>query len=161
MNIAVVIPALNEAESLPFVLPQIPNLVDRVVVVDNGSTDATREVAREHGAEVVWEPQRGYGSAVQAGMAHLEASPPDILVILDADGADAPANLPTLTDPIANDEADLVQADRTQTAEPGALTWVQRFGNPASNPPHLRCWRLQIRRYGALSCHPLVVPDAT
>lgn len=128
MKVAVVVPALNEAESLPGVIAAIPE-VDRVVVVDNGSTDGTARVARESGAEVVFATPRGYGTAVQRGMAHLREDPPDILVILDADHADAPELLPRLTDPIAHGNADLVLSDRTQTAEPGALTPVQRFGN--------------------------------
>ena len=129
MRIAVVIPALNEAESLPAVLGDIPDHVERVVVVDNGSTDGTAQVARRCGADVVEEPRRGYGTAVLAGMAHLRSDPPDVLVILDADHADPPEAIPTLVGPILRGEADLVQSDRTRTAEPGALTFVQRFGN--------------------------------
>lgn len=128
MRVAVVIPALNEAESLPAVLRDLP-AVQRVVVVDNGSTDDTAAVARALGAEVVSEPRRGYGRAVQAGIAHLRADPPDVLVILDADHADPPDRLPALLRPIAEDRADLVQSDRTRDAEPGALTFPQRFGN--------------------------------
>lgn len=127
-RVAVVIPALNEAASLPRVLADLPP-VWRVIVVDNGSTDGTAEVARSGGAEVVWAPRRGYGTAVQAGMNHLRGDPPDILVILDADHADPADRMPDLVDPIAADEADLVQSDRTRTADPGALGRVQRFGN--------------------------------
>ncbi len=128
MRVAVLIPALDEAESLPAVLADLPS-VHRVVVVDNGSTDATSAVARAGGAEVVWAPRRGYGTAVQAGMNHLRSDPPDILVILDADHADPPQRLSDLTSPIEAGQADLVQTDRTRTAEPGALTSTQRFGN--------------------------------
>jgi len=128
MRVYVVIPALNEAESLPGVLRALPR-VDRCVVVDNGSTDDTARVAREAGAEVVLAPRRGYGSAVLAGMAHFRDDPPDVLVILDADHADPPEALPRLVQPILDDEADLVQSDRTQGADPGAMTAVQRFGN--------------------------------
>ncbi|MBX2796228.1 MAG: glycosyltransferase family 2 protein [Myxococcales bacterium] len=128
MHVDVVIPALNEAASLPAVLSDLPP-VRRVVVVDNGSTDDTAAVAESLGAEVVFAPRRGYGTAVQAGMAHLAGDPPDVLVILDADHADRPQDLPALVAPIAEDRADLVQSDRTSTAEAGALTPVQRFGN--------------------------------
>lgn len=127
-RVYVVIPALNEAESLPGVLRSLPK-VDRCVVVDNGSTDGTASVARAHGAEVVTATRRGYGTAVQAGMAHFRDDPPDVLVILDADHADPPEALPRLVQPILDDEADLVQSDRTSTADPGAMTFVQRFGN--------------------------------
>lgn len=128
MSVAVIIPALNEAGSLPGVVAELPDDV-RVLVVDNGSTDGTADVARALGVEVRVEPRRGYGTAVLAGMAELEASPPDILVILDADLADDPARIHDLCRPIAEGRADLVQTDRTLTAEPGALTPVQRFGN--------------------------------
>jgi len=128
MHIAVVIPALNEAASLPAVFADLPP-VQRVIVVDNGSTDATASVAEGHGADVVAAPKRGYGTAVLAGIAHLQAAPPDVLVILDADHADPPEALHALVDPIARDEADLVLSDRTASAEPGALNFPQRFGN--------------------------------
>lgn len=129
MRIAVLIPALNEAESLPAVLADIPPTVAQVVVVDNGSTDGTAAVAAAAGADVVHAPRRGYGTAVLAGMRFLESQPPAVLVILDADHADPPERIPTLVGPIEKDEADLVQSDRTVHAEPGALTVVQRFGN--------------------------------
>ncbi len=123
-----VIPALDEVESLPRVLRDLPE-VWRVVVADNGSRDGTADVARAGGAEVVIEPRRGYGSAVLAGIRHLTGDPPDVLVVLDADHADRPELLPTLVAPIAADEADFVLADRTRTAEPGALGAQQRLGN--------------------------------
>lgn len=131
MRIAAVIPALNEALSLPSVLADLPSGV-RPIVVDNGSTDDTAEVAARHGAEVVYAPRRGYGRAVQAGINHLLASPPEILVILDADGADPADRLPELCEPIERGEADLVSTDRSRTAEPGAMTFPQRFGNRLS-----------------------------
>jgi len=128
MNVAVIIPALNEAGSLPAVLADIPDHV-RVIVVDNGSEDPTAEVARLGGAEVLSEPRRGYGTAVLTGIQHLSSDPPDILVILDGDHADDPTRLPDLVSPIAGGRADLVQIDRTLTAQAHALTSVQRFGN--------------------------------
>ena len=127
-DVAVVIPALDEEASLPHVLADLPDGV-RVVVVDNGSTDQTAEVAREGGAEVVSEPQRGYGTAVLAGLQHLASDPPRVVVILDADHADHPELLDQLTGPILRDEVDMVLSDRTRTAEPGALEPTQRFGN--------------------------------
>lgn len=122
------IPALNEAESLPLVLRDLPE-VDRVVVADNGSTDGTAGVASSLGAEVVRAPRRGYGTAVQAALNVLRADPPDVVVVLDADHADDPSRIPDLVAPIAGGRADLVLSDRTRTAEPGALTGVQRWGN--------------------------------
>ncbi len=128
-RVAVVLPALDEAESLPLVLDALPAFVDRVVVADNDSTDGTGDVARARGAEVVLARPKGYGTAVQAGMAHLAADPPDVLVILDADLADVPEAMAALLYAIVEGRADLVQADRSRTAEPGALSLVQRFGN--------------------------------
>ena len=129
MRTAVVIPALNEATSLPLVLADLPREVWRVVVADNGSEDATAEVARAGGAEVVTAPRRGYGTAVQAGINHLRADPPDVLAIVDADHADPVDRLMELVAPIARNEADLVMSDRSRTAEKGAMTLAQRFGN--------------------------------
>src|SRR5690349_7024183 len=101
-RIGVVIPALDEEAALPGVLAAIPR-VAAIVVVDNGSRDRTAERAREHGAVVLAEPRRGYGSACQKGLAWLFGREPgapeppwqgrDIVVFLDADGSDEPAEL--------------------------------------------------------------------
>lgn len=130
MRVAVVIPALNEEEALPAVLADLRRLrCGRVVVVDNGSTDRTPDLALEGGAELVIEKRRGYGSACLAGLAHLEATPPDIVVILDADGSDNVDDLPLLLRPILKGEADMVLGERVSLAEDGALLPNQRFGN--------------------------------
>ena len=131
MNVDCVIPALNEAASLPSLLDELSrSRARRVVVVDNGSRDATAEVARAGGAEVVAEPRRGYGSACLAGIAHLASSPPDVVVFLDGDCADDPRALDELVAPIERDRADLVVGSRTLgRREPGALTPQQRVGN--------------------------------
>lgn len=128
MRVAVVIPTLNEAGSIAAVIGDLPP-VYRIIVADNGSTDGTPDLARAAGAVVIFEPKRGYGSAVQAGLRALAADPPDVVVILDADHADRPDLLDRLLEPIREDRADFVLADRTRTAEPGALTFPQRFGN--------------------------------
>ena len=128
LRVAVVIPALDEERSLPFVLRDLPPGL-RVVVVDNGSRDATAERAREGGAEVVHEPRRGYGQACLSGLAHLRADPPDVVVFLDADYSDHPEELSALLAPIARGDADLVIGTRTQgTAKRGAMLPQQRFG---------------------------------
>ena len=89
----VVIPALNEQKALPHVLSAIPEWVRRVVVADNGSTDRTAEVAREGGADVVREPQRGYGAACLRALAYLREDPPEIVVFLDGDFSDHPEEM--------------------------------------------------------------------
>jgi len=129
-TIAIVMPAHDEAEALPQVLAEIPRDVrPRIVVVDNASTDGTRGVALEHGVEVVHEARPGYGSACLAGIGYLAVSPPDILVILDADYSDYPGDLPLLLAPILAGQADLVCGSRVERAAPGALGPHVRFGN--------------------------------
>lgn len=131
MRIDVVIPALNEEAALPVVLAEIPRaLVRRVVVADNGSTDRTAEVARDGGAEVVHEPERGYGAACLRALGHLASDPPDVVVFLDGDASDRPGELDVVVAPIVEGRADLVIGSRVRGAlEPGALTPQQRVGN--------------------------------
>lgn len=130
LRVAIVMPARNEAQSVGLVLGEIPReLVSRVIVVDNGSTDDTADVARAHGAFVVNEPEPGYGAACLAGLAQV-GDDVDIVVILDADYSDYPADLPLLLAPIQSGEADFVIGSRVLGgAEPGALPWNQRWGN--------------------------------
>ncbi|MEM7202338.1 MAG: glycosyltransferase family 2 protein [Planctomycetota bacterium] len=129
MRTAVVIPALNEEQSLPLVLAELPgDLVDAVFVVDNGSTDRTAEVATAHGATVVVEPRRGYGSACLAGIARTEGY--DIVAFLDADYSDYPEDLRKLHAPIVAGEADMVLGSRMlQRESRRALMPQARFGN--------------------------------
>ena len=127
---ALIIPALNEEDSLRTVLESLPPaLFDEVVVVDNGSTDATARVAAESGAKVVSEPRRGYGSACLAGIAALSPAI-EAVVFMDADGSDVPQEAFDLLEPIASGQADLVIGSRVLgRAEAGALSPHQRFGN--------------------------------
>ena len=132
MIVDVVIPALNEQDALPLVLADIPrDRVRNVVVADNGSTDRTAAVAREHGAQVVSEPERGYGAACLAALAHIASGPPpDVVVFLDGDYSDHPDELPQLLAPIATGVADLVIGSRALGAhERGSLTPQQLAGN--------------------------------
>ena len=131
MVVDCVIPALNEASSIGRVLDLLPRpLVRRAVVSDNGSTDGTAAVAREHGALVVSEPERGYGAACLRGLRALEGEPPDIVLFLDGDLSDDPSEAEALVEPIRAGRADLVIGSRTRGArEPGALTPQARFGN--------------------------------
>jgi glycosyltransferase involved in cell wall biosynthesis len=135
MIVDAIIPALDEEAALPGVLEELrATLVRRVIVVDNGSTDRTREVALAAGALVVAEPQRGYGAACLRGIAAARAlePPPDVLVFLDGDGADDPAELAQLVEPIARGEADFVIGSRVlpgARVERFALTPQARAGN--------------------------------
>lgn len=127
----VIIPALNEEASLGHVLDAIPaEWARRVFVVDNGSTDATAEVARAHGAIVIDEPRRGYGSACLAGLAAAAEDPPQVVAFLDADFSDYPEELPRVLAPIFADGADMVIGSRMiGQREPGALLPQALFGN--------------------------------
>ena len=130
-RIAVIIPALNEEASLPLVLADLPkDILEEIVVVDNGSTDRTPHVARDAGATVLHEQRRGYGWACLAGIEHLKTRMPDIVVFLDGDYSDHPDELPDVVQPIVTDEYDIVIGSRTKgEAEPGALLPHARFGN--------------------------------
>jgi len=125
-----ILPVLDEEQTLPGVLASLPRPpLRRVVVVDNGSRDRSAELARAAGAEVVHEPRRGYGSACRRGLEHLRQDPPDIVVFMDADGSDDPADLPRLLAPLLEQRAELVIGSRTLgRLEPGALTQAQRLG---------------------------------
>ena len=107
-----VIPALDEEQAIGLVVREVRPLVAEVVVVDNGSRDRTADVAREAGARVVAEPRRGYGQACLAGIAAL-GDGADVIVFLDGDHSDHPAQLPELVAPIFSGQADLVIGSRT------------------------------------------------
>jgi glycosyltransferase involved in cell wall biosynthesis len=128
-KIAVVIPVFNEQEAIQNVLSDIPRRLDAdVVVVDNGSTDRTVDLARQMGARIVHEHRRGYGWACLAGIDALET--PDIVVFLDGDYSDHPDEMTLLVEPIVEGHADLVIGSRTLgTREAGALLPQARFGN--------------------------------
>jgi glycosyltransferase involved in cell wall biosynthesis len=130
--VTVVLPCLNEEESLPAVLAAIPPGY-RALVVDNNSTDQTAAVATRHGARVVAEPRPGYGSAVHAGV--VAATTP-VVAVIDADGSMDPADLPRLV--AALDGADLVTGRRRPV--PGLhWPWVARVGTVVMS------WRLRTR----------------
>jgi glycosyltransferase involved in cell wall biosynthesis len=122
----VVFPCLDEEQALPWVLSRLPTGY-RAIVVDNGSTDRSAEVAREYGALVVSEPRRGFGSAAHAGL--LAASAP-IVAFCDADASMDPADLPLVVDPVAAGSADLVLGRRRPTTR-GAWPLHARIANRA------------------------------
>lgn len=129
-TVAVIIPARNEEESIPLVLSAIPaDCAGSVIVVDNGSVDATAEVARSHGAVVVSEPRRGYGYACLAGIHEALRADPDIFVFLDGDFSDYPEEMTDLLDAVREGN-DLVIGSRTiGRREPGALLPQALCGN--------------------------------
>lgn len=123
-----IIPALNEALNLPDVLARVPGWIDRVCVVDNGSTDGTADIARHCGALVLTEERRGYGWACSMGIS--ACSDFDVLIFADADGSDDLAAAHELVDPIVRNEVDMVLGNRLAgLAEQGSLSLPQRWGN--------------------------------
>lgn len=128
-NVTVIIPALNEAGNIYSLVQEVLAVASvQVIVVDNGSTDATAQEARTAGAQVVHEARQGYGYACAAGVAAAKKA--DILVFLDGDYSSLPGELPIVLAPILSGEADLVLGSRYRGhIAPGAMPPHQRFGN--------------------------------
>ncbi|GAB3566069.1 glycosyltransferase family 2 protein [Amycolatopsis endophytica] len=122
MFVDVILPCLNESGALPGVLAALPS-GSRAIVVDNGSTDGSAEVAAASGAKVVFEPRRGYGAAVHTGLEHATS---DLVAFLDADGSLDPAQLTELQAEVSRG-ADLAAGRRRPV--PGAWPWHARAGN--------------------------------
>ncbi len=129
MRVSVIIPTHNEAEAIGRVLADLPSdLVTEILVVDSNSSDATCEIAAKMGARVIHEPRRGYGRACLTGLANVNS--PDIVVFLDGDYSDRPAELPILLEPIINGGADISLGSRLVGKDSAsALPWHQAFGN--------------------------------
>jgi glycosyltransferase involved in cell wall biosynthesis len=130
----VVLPCLDEAAALPWLLARMPAGF-RAIVVDNGSTDGSPEIAAEHGAVVVKEPRRGFGAAVHSGLVaadRLAAASPatddDLVCVLDADGSFDPRQLHRVVDPVRAGAADLMLGRRRPTVR-GAWPPHARLGN--------------------------------
>ncbi len=122
----VVLPCLDEAAALPWVLSRIPDGY-RAIVADNGSTDGSPDIAARYGAFVVAVPRRGFGAAAHAG---LEAAGAELVCFLDADGSFDPAQLPRVVDPVRAGRADLVLGRRRPTSR-RAWPLHARVGNAA------------------------------
>ena len=128
----VIIPAYNEERSIPKVIAEIPSFVRHIVVANNNSTDNTSKFAKEAGAEVVFEPQKGYGKACLTAMDWIKKQEiqPDIVVFLDGDYSDYPEEMKFLIQPIVEGKADMVIGSRALgKREKGSMTIPQVFGN--------------------------------
>ncbi len=129
VRVSVIIPTHNEAAAIGRVLADLPaDLVTEVLVVDSNSNDGTPEIAASMGARVIPEPRRGYGRACLTGIAHADT--PDIVVFLDGDYSDRPAELPLVIAPILNGSADITLGSRLSGKRiRGAQPWHAVFGN--------------------------------
>jgi len=126
MTIEVILPCLDEAAALPWLLDRLPAGY-HALVVDNGSTDGSAAIARSYGARILDVAQRGYGSACHAG---LVAAASDLVVIMDCDGTLDPVDLPALVWPVQTGEADLVVGRRRPQGR-GAYPWTLQLANVA------------------------------
>ena len=127
--VTVIIPTLNEEEPIAGVVRAVAaqEIAHEIIVVDNGSNDDTARRARDAGARVVAEPQRGYGRACMAGVRSLSAQS-DVVVFLDGDGSDCPEFLSKLVDPVMAGTHDFVIGSRTRgKREPGSMNFQQIF----------------------------------
>jgi glycosyltransferase involved in cell wall biosynthesis len=144
--IDVILPVLDEAEALPWVLGRVPPGF-RPVVVDNGSSDGSADLAAELGAEVVSEPARGFGAACYAG---LEAAGSELVCFMDCDGSLDPLDLERVTAPVAAGEADLMLGARRP--ERGAWPVHARLANRALALELRRRTGLRLRDLGPMRC---------
>jgi glycosyltransferase involved in cell wall biosynthesis len=161
LSVAVVLPTLNEEASIGAVLAAIPAAaVDYVIIVDGESADATVPIAQAAGAQVVSEPRRGYGRACATGLATAAAAGADVVIFLDADGADDPAHIPDLLAPILSGQADMVLGSRLAgDLDPTAMPGHQHFGNCLSAWLIHRLYRLPLTDLGpfrAVDLHKLL-----
>ena len=131
-QIKVIIPAYNEQDSIAKVIGEIPDIVDEIIVISNNSTDNTIKNAKQAGATVLTESQKGYGYACLKGMDYVAAckEKPDIIVFLDGDYSDYPEELIKLVEPILNEKIDFVIGARVKRLrEQSSMTPQQVFGN--------------------------------
>ena len=130
--IKVIIPAYNEQDSIANVINDIPKIVSEVIVISNNSTDNTEINAATAGATVLQEQRKGYGYACLKGMEYIskQETKPEIIVFLDGDYSDYPAQLTEIIHPIINDNIDFVIGSRVkELRENGSMTPQQIFGN--------------------------------
>jgi glycosyltransferase involved in cell wall biosynthesis len=147
MRIDVILPCLNEAAALPWVLSRMPAPF-HPVVVDNGSTDASASIAADHGATVAAAPRRGFGAACHAG---LLAATSDVVCVMDADASLDPRDLPRVAGPVLAGTADLVLG-RRMAHGPGSWPLHARLGNKILATELRRRTDVRVRDLGPMRC---------
>ncbi len=129
-KISIIIPAYNEEKSIGNVISSLPEVYDKLVVVNNGSDDSTEIIAKQNGAIVLFEKKRGYGNACLKGIEFLKENPPDIVVFIDGDFSDYPEEIIKLVRPIEEKKVDFVVGSRVKSLrKKGSLRPQQIFGN--------------------------------
>ena len=125
-SITVIMPCLNEEQGIEQVMRRMPSFVDEVIVVDNGSTDRTSEVAAQFGARVIREDARGYGRAYKKGFAFATS---DVIVTLDGDHSYPPDAISYLLEAFRHLEVDFLNASRFPVRDPKAMSFKHKIGN--------------------------------
>lgn len=125
-RITVIIPCLNEEQGIERVLRRMPGFVDQVIVVDNGSTDLTSDIARSLGAEVIREPVRGYGRSYKKG---FSCATGDVIVTLDGDHSYPPDAISYLLEAFLHLEVDFLNASRFPVRDSKSMSFKHKFGN--------------------------------
>jgi dolichol-phosphate hexosyltransferase len=125
-RITIIIPCLNEEQGIESVLRRMPDFVDEVIVVDNGSTDRTSDVARSFGAKVIREHVRGYGRSYKTGFASASG---DVIVTLDGDHSYPPDAISYLLEAFLHLNVDFLNASRFPVRDRAAMSFKHKFGN--------------------------------
>ncbi len=125
-SITVIIPCLNEEQGIAEVLKRMPEFVDEIIVVDNGSTDRSSDVAQSFGAKVIHEDVRGYGRAYKTGFASATG---DVVITLDGDHSYPPDAISYLLEAFLHLEADFLNTSRFPVRDPKAMSFLNKIGN--------------------------------
>jgi glycosyltransferase involved in cell wall biosynthesis len=125
-KITVIIPCLNEEQGIESVLRRMPDFVDETIVVDNGSTDRTSDVAKSFGAQVIREDVRGYGRSYKTGIASATG---DLIVTLDGDHSYPPDAISYLLEAFLHLDVDFLNASRFPVRDRNAMSFKHKFGN--------------------------------
>lgn len=150
IEVVVVIPTLDEEAGIGTIIDQIQSALRgrefAILVVDGHSSDKTREIAKEKGATVIFQRERGYGDGLLSGFDYAASTfSPQIIAMMDGDGTYNPSDIPKIIDPILENEADLVSGDRLNNLQPDAMSFTNRIGNRIISSLSRRFLGLRLR----------------